>query len=200
MTYDIHGIWDATSVWLGKTNSIRQNCLLELCVVILSKLQHLLGPYIHAHTNLTEIQQALDLFWRSKFPSDKLVLGLGFYGRSFTLASPACSTTGCAFSGPGSAGNCTNSAGTLSFAEISDINATTTTTITLDPVAAVQMMVYNDGNEWVSFDDTTTLSMKIDFANNQCLGGMMVCSNLRHVLLINIYKTSRLTLLSPDDT
>jgi chitinase len=49
MAYDLHGTWD-------ELNPI--------------------GPYVLAHTNLTEIEQALDLFWRNKVSPSKIVLGL----------------------------------------------------------------------------------------------------------------------------
>lgn len=40
-----------------------------------------IGSYVFAHTNLTEIESALDLFWRNYVPANKINLGLGFYGR-----------------------------------------------------------------------------------------------------------------------
>lgn len=41
-----------------------------------------LGPYAHAHTNLTEIHQGLELLWRNNINPERVVMGLGFYGRS----------------------------------------------------------------------------------------------------------------------
>ena len=35
---------------------------------------------ILAHTNITEIKLALDLYWRNSKPPEKINLGLGFYG------------------------------------------------------------------------------------------------------------------------
>ena len=67
MTYDLHGVWDAPN-----PNT---------------------GPYLNSHTNLTEIDQALDLLWRNDVPPDKVALGLGFYGRSFTLEDAQLQTT-----------------------------------------------------------------------------------------------------------
>jgi len=47
-----------------------------------------LGPYAFAHTNLTEIDTALNLLWRNNVNPERVVMGLGFYGRSKTaLAS-----------------------------------------------------------------------------------------------------------------
>lgn len=68
----LHGVWDAD-------NPIGSNVL--------------------AHTNLTEIKLALDLYWRNDIPPEKLNLGIGFYGRSFQLADPSCHKPGCRFLG-----------------------------------------------------------------------------------------------------
>jgi chitinase len=101
-----------------------------------------------------------------------IVLGLGFYGRSFTLSDPGCKAAGCGFSGGGKAGECTNSVGTLSFVEIQrliDAGAE----VTLDKDAAVQIVTW-DNDQWVSYDDADTFKMKLDYANGLCLGGSMV--------------------------
>jgi chitinase len=95
MSYDIHGVWDSTNKFTG--------------------------PYIRPHTNWTEITQGLDLLWRNNVNPSQVVLGLGWYGRSFTLTDPSCISPGCTFSAGGTPGQCTNSAGTLSNAEITRI-------------------------------------------------------------------------------
>lgn len=56
MSYDLHGTWDASSKWVGSI--------------------------VGSHTNLTEIDNALDLLWRNDINPDQVVLGLGLYGRS----------------------------------------------------------------------------------------------------------------------
>ena len=78
MSYDLHGVWDSTDP---------------------------IGSHTLAHTNLTEIKLALDLFWRNDVPAAKLNLGLGFYGRSFQLADPSCYQPGCLFKGGAAAGS-----------------------------------------------------------------------------------------------
>ncbi|SPJ71071.1 uncharacterized protein FTOL_00799 [Fusarium torulosum] len=72
MTYDIHDVWD---------ENIES-----------------LGPYALAHTNLTEIQQCLKLLWRNNINPERVIMGLGFYGRSFTMKSSSCLDAGCEFS------------------------------------------------------------------------------------------------------
>lgn len=56
MTYDLHGTWDSTD--------------------------KAIGSIVQAHTNLTDIEQALELLWRNKIDPGQVVMGLGFYGRS----------------------------------------------------------------------------------------------------------------------
>ena len=143
MTYDIHGVWDA---------SIDS-----------------LGPIAQAHTNLTEIKMGLELLWRNNINPERVVLGLGFYGRSFTMKDPRCMTAGCEFSDGANGGACTGTPGVLSAAEINEVIANGAT-VTHDEEAAVKIVTW-DSNQWVSFDDTQTLGTKVDFAHQHCLGG-----------------------------
>ncbi len=54
----------------------------------------------------SEIKDALNLLWRNEVPANQVNLGLGFYGRSYTLADPNCWQPGCVFKSPGHAGTC----------------------------------------------------------------------------------------------
>ncbi|KAJ5921194.1 CAZyme family GH18 [Penicillium verhagenii] len=151
MSYDIHGVWDSSNKFTG--------------------------PYIRPHTNLTEINDGLSLLWRAGVDSSKVVLGLGWYGRSFTLADSSCTTPNgvCQFTTGGNAGACTQSSGTLSNAEIKRLLAAGTGTESYDATAGVRWLTF-DSNQWVSFDDGVTMQQKITFANSQCLGGVMIWS------------------------
>lgn len=132
---------------------------------------------IRPHTNLTEIKDGLSLLWRAGVDPAKVVLGLGWYGRSFTLADPGCSTPNgiCEFTQGGNPGECTASAGTLSNAEIKRILASGVAVEQYDATAAVKWMTW-DTNQWVSYDDGVTMQEKIDAANSLCLGGTMIWS------------------------
>ncbi|ROV91006.1 hypothetical protein VSDG_07707 [Cytospora chrysosperma] len=147
MTYDLHGTWDSTDPYIG--------------------------AIVQAHTNLTEIDQTMDLMWRNSIDPSKIVMGIGFYGRSFTLSDPSCTEAGCPFSAGGTPGNCSASAGTLMYSEIQDIIATGDATVVTDKDAAVQIVTWG-GDQWVSYDDADTLKQKLDYANGKCLGGLMV--------------------------
>jgi GH18 family chitinase len=101
-----------------------------------------IGSIVQAHTNLTEIQEAVELLWRVEVPPEKVVLGLGFYGRSFQLSNSDCSTPGCPFSGPADAGTCTANPGTLAYFEIMDILDKQSPDVIHDKDAAVKYIQY----------------------------------------------------------
>ncbi|EHK22022.1 glycoside hydrolase family 18 protein [Trichoderma virens Gv29-8] len=146
MSYDLHGVWDSTNP---------------------------IGSQVLAHTNLTEIDLALDLFWRAEIEPSSIVLGIAFYGRTFNLKSSSCWKPGCPFGGPGDAGQCTGTAGILSYREIQTILDQTGATSYLDKEAAVRYMVYGNNN-WVSYDDEITFQAKIDYANKIGLSGLLI--------------------------
>ncbi|MCJ1383203.1 hypothetical protein MMC17_006316 [Xylographa soralifera] len=148
MSYDLHGVWDANDP---------------------------IGNQILAHTNLTEINLALDLYWRNGIDPNKLNLGFGFYGRSFQLSDPSCSDPGCLFKGGAAPGVCTDNSGTLSYHEIMQIISTYNLEPYYDKVDAVNYVTWNS-DQWVSFDDQDTFQQKIKFANTLGLGGLLIWS------------------------
>ncbi|KAL2828494.1 hypothetical protein BDW59DRAFT_159698 [Aspergillus cavernicola] len=106
--------------------------------------------------NIMRIDLALELLRRNDIDLKKVVMGMGFYGRSFTLSNPVCNTPGCGFSAGGNPGKCSASAGSLMFSEIRDI-------------------IDGGGAQVVSYDDDDeTLKAKMDHANKLCLGSVMV--------------------------
>ncbi|KAL4977417.1 glycosyl hydrolases family 18-domain-containing protein [Aspergillus desertorum] len=127
--------------------------------------------------SILEIGQGLDLLWRNDIDPSKVLLGLGFYGRFFTLADSSCNTSGCAFdasaygSGGAAPGECTQTSGILSDYEISRIISEYNSTVVYSETAGVNWMTWNE-NQWVSFDNGKTLKQKADFANSLCLGGL----------------------------
>jgi chitinase len=129
-----------------------------------------IGPYAYAHTNLTEIDLALELLWRNNINPQRVHMGLGFYGRSFTMKDPACMAAGCEFTDGATGGECTGTPGVLSAAEIVSIIKSGKATVTFDQAAAVKIVTW-DRDQWVSWDDAETLKIKQDFANRRCLGG-----------------------------
>ncbi|KAK8067767.1 glycoside hydrolase family 18 protein [Apiospora saccharicola] len=151
MSYDIHGVWDSANRFTG--------------------------PFIRPHTNLTEIDNGLDLLWRAGVSPEQVTLGLGWYGRSFTLADPSCGVPDgvCRFTAGANPGECSNNAGTLTNAEIKRILASGVATESYDEEAGVKWMQW-DSNQWVSYDDGVTMQQKMNLANQRCLGGVMIWS------------------------
>ncbi|KAJ5705359.1 hypothetical protein N7536_001048 [Penicillium majusculum] len=149
MSYDLHGVWDKNDDWIGSV--------------------------MHGHTNMTEIIEALDLFWRVGVDPSKVVMGVAFYGRSFTMSDTSCISPGCAFSGAGTAGPCTNSPGTLSYKEITEAIDEYSAVTFYDEDDAVEYAIFDD-DQWVSYDTNVTFKQKIRYANKVCLGGIMIWS------------------------
>ncbi|KAJ4179366.1 hypothetical protein NW767_014633 [Fusarium falciforme] len=143
MTYDLHGTWD--------------------------KPIKSIGPYLNAHTNLTEIEDTMTLLWRNKMDPEKIVLGTGFYGRAFTASSRDCLKPGCRYESGAPRQKCSNEVSVMMNSEIMDDKRQTQ----LEKKAAVKSLVFDDDN-WVAYDDEETLKMKVDFAKKQCLSGVMV--------------------------
>ncbi|EMD70067.1 glycoside hydrolase family 18 protein, partial [Bipolaris sorokiniana ND90Pr] len=99
-------------------------------------------------------------------------MSLGFYGRTFTMKDPNCMNTGCEFTEGAKGGECTGIPGVLSAAEINKI-IDNGAKVSHDLEAAAKIFTW-DGNQWASFDDVKTLKIKLDYANQRCLGGTMV--------------------------
>ncbi|EAQ91551.1 hypothetical protein CHGG_03486 [Chaetomium globosum CBS 148.51] len=147
MSYDIHGTWDGNSKWTQ--------------------------PLALPHSNISEIRDGLNLLWRNNVPRHKVVLGLAFYGRSFTLKSASCNTPGCEFRSGAEPGPCTGTSGVLSNNEIFSIIQEKGLTPVFDQEAGVKYINW-DGDQWVSYDDWETFALKKAFANSECLGGTMI--------------------------
>ncbi|KAJ5639539.1 Chitinase II [Penicillium longicatenatum] len=145
MSYDLHGTWDMGNKWTGE--------------------------YLNAHTNLTEIDLALDLLWRNDIDKKMVVMGLAFYGRAYTI-NPACTSPGCLYLSGGLKGECSREVGVLLNNEIDQIREDKGGKPTLDKDAAVKLYTWDD--QWVSYDDADTFLLKTNFARKRCLGGVMV--------------------------
>ncbi|KAL4997043.1 hypothetical protein BDV10DRAFT_186556 [Aspergillus recurvatus] len=113
MTYDLHGQWDYGNQY-ATSGCPKGNCL-------------------RSHVNLTETTSALSMITMAGVPSNKIIVGLASYGRSFRMIEAGCTGPMCKYVGPDSGaakGECTNTAGYIADAEIcriSDEDATAET-------------------------------------------------------------------------
>jgi chitinase len=151
MAYDLHGPWDT---------DVRT-----------------LGSIVRPQTDITEIDKNLKPLWFDGVDPSKINLGLAYYGRTYKLTDPACGRMGCSFiSGEGGAvGSCTNTAGVLSNREIRRMIDEEKIQPYFNETAMVKYFTYA-GNSWVGYDDAETYALKEAFANDRCLGGIMIWS------------------------
>ncbi|KOS20761.1 Endochitinase [Escovopsis weberi] len=97
-----------------------------------------------------QMDMRLDLLWRNDVEPDKVVLGLAFYGRSFTMSDPECLAAGCEFRDAGRPGRCTRSPGFLSAQEIREIidRDPSRARVGFDKQAAVKTLAW-DTDQWI---------------------------------------------------
>ncbi|AEO70565.1 glycoside hydrolase family 18 protein [Thermothielavioides terrestris NRRL 8126] len=157
MTYDLHGQWDAGGQY-SQEGCSTGNCL-------------------RSHVNLTETMTALSMITKAGVPSNKVVVGVTSYGRSFNMADPNCYTPNCQYTGSRSQsdaepGPCTGTAGYISDAEINDILANTSRVSQnyMDSTSNSRVVVY-DGNQWVAFMDDTVRSERSKLYQGLAMGG-----------------------------
>ena len=81
-----------------------------------------------------------------------MILGTGFYGRSFTLADPSKHEIGAPFTGPGSPGPYTREGGILGFNEICELQKEEFWQLGFDQEQRVPYS-YRE-NQWVGYDDS----------------------------------------------
>ncbi|KAH9204631.1 putative glycosyl hydrolase, family 18 [Leptodontidium sp. 2 PMI_412] len=153
MTYDLHGQWDYGNKWTSP-GCPTGNCL-------------------RSHVNLTETTNALSMITKAGVPSNKVVVGVASYGRSFKMAQAGCTGPACLFTGSArvsnaAKGECTQTGGYISNAEIQEIIGAGG--VQQYVVEDSDILVYGGGTEWVSYmKDTTkagreTLYAKYNFA------------------------------------
>ncbi|KAI8851577.1 glycoside hydrolase superfamily, partial [Chytridium lagenaria] len=150
MTYDMHGNWDYRNKWVG--------------------------PYLNAHNNWTEINDAITMIGKAGVTSNKILLGIGFYGRSFKLADRNCFSPGCRFQDPDNVASGKRNGERKDF--VITITQTKTQGLNLiyDRSAMSKLLTYNGGQDWVGYDDEESISDKLTAAADLCMGGLAVWS------------------------
>ncbi|XP_018570657.1 acidic mammalian chitinase [Anoplophora glabripennis] len=102
----------------------------------------------------------------------KMHLGVGTYGRSFTLADANNAELYAPVLGGGTAGPYTRQDGVLGYNEICELHSDWT--YIWDDEQQVPHRV--SGNQWVGYDDERSIALKVEYANEKNLGGIMVWS------------------------
>lgn len=176
MTYDMHGAWD-------------NYCGLN-------------APLYEGPADVTETQKQLNVnasiqYWLSQgAPREKIIMGIPLYGRSFTLANPANNYIGAAVSGPGLAGQYSREPGVLGYNEFCEKMQVETWQ---HHYSEEQRGFYaTNGNQWLGYENPTTIEYKMEYFSNYDLGGIMVwslesddfrgvCNGQRNILMNTIY-------------
>nr|AYI49821.1 chitinase [Microdera punctipennis] len=104
----------------------------------------------------------------------KLVLGLGVYGRSFSLASASNNQLGAPVTGGGNAGKYTRESGMIGYNEIVELQNEGGWTEVWDDVQKVPHMY--KGNQWIGYDNPMSITLKVEYAKSLNLGGAMIWS------------------------
>lgn len=104
-------------------------------------------------------------------PPEKLVLGLGTYGRSFKLDKPSRTKPGSAAKSGGKKGKWTREDGFLSYYEICQNINEKNWKVKWDQEAMVPYAY--KGRDWVGFDNEKSIEIKVHYARELGLGGIM---------------------------
>ncbi|KAL0938067.1 chitinase [Colletotrichum truncatum] len=150
MTYDLHGQWDAGNKW-ASTGCPSGNCL-------------------RSHINRTETMSALTMITKAGVPSNKVLVGVSSYGRSFQMADPSCTGPNCLFTGDRKTsfarkGRCTQTGGYIANAEIDEIGGRSW----IDSESNSKIMV--DGDLWVSYMDDSLKDTRTQLYKRYNMGG-----------------------------
>lgn len=101
----------------------------------------------------------------------KLIVGVPFYGRTFTLSSNNHSLNA-EIKGPGDAGPYTQARGTLAYFEICPLVKSENWTREFDSTGKVPYAY--KGEQWVGYEDEESVAVKMNYIRRNGLGGTVV--------------------------
>ncbi|XP_062545135.1 acidic mammalian chitinase-like [Armigeres subalbatus] len=153
MTYDLHAYWDAQTGHNSPLNAATWET--------------------DSTTSMLNVVACVQGWLDDGLDASKLILGVPAYGHTFTLASASTNGVGARTVGAGTAGPYTLEAGTLSYLEICERLQTGYTT-SWDDTQEVPYAFLD--TQWISYDDVTSIALKVDYAKSQNLGGIMIWS------------------------
>lgn len=131
-------------------------------------------PYVEGHTDIRIINATVANLVSAGVDMSKVNFGVAAYGRGYTLLNNTCNYLGCNAAGTSTPGSCLAEPGVMSLAEINGMIAQTNNTPTYLP--SIQMMQLNYSDQVILYDNEYTFSLKKQFANGQCMGGIMMWS------------------------
>ncbi|KAL4860963.1 glycosyl hydrolases family 18-domain-containing protein [Aspergillus spectabilis] len=113
--------------------------------------------------------------WTSPYRNSiKVNLGMGFYGRTFTLSDQRYTKPGCVFVDAGIAGECSGKEGISAFKEImARSHRLNGAQLHIDDEGGVIYMVH-DQTQWIAYDDETSFARKCEMLDSGCYGGVVI--------------------------
>lgn len=154
MSYDIHGAWENTT-----------------------------GHNAPLYSHEFDIDKTLNLnfavkLYLAEVPSEKIIMGLASYGRSFRITDgfDTCPITDSPIAGPGTAGKYSREAGFLGYYEICEKILSDSWTYVWNDQQKVPYAYRkeNGKTEWVGFDDVESIKHKVQYIKDNNLGGAML--------------------------
>ena len=132
------------------------------------------GNCLRSHVNKTETESALVMMTKAGVKSNKIMVGVTSYGRSFRMSDPRCSGPHCTFQGERNKskaykGKCTATGGYISNAEIFDLATFSsqypTANASYDKSSDSSVLIYGDDDamDWVAYMDDDVKSGRIDW-------------------------------------
>lgn len=151
MAYDYHGGWEANT---GHNAPLYPR------------------PEETGEQALLNVNSTVQLWLSLGAPPEKLILGVGTYGITFTLENANNHGYGASVTGPGAPGPYTAEAGIISYHEILARLSTGTWTVVKNQFN--QVPYAHSANQWIGYDDEESIRTKMRFAKSLGLGGGMV--------------------------
>ncbi|XP_046455827.1 acidic mammalian chitinase-like [Daphnia pulex] len=187
MAYDYHGSWET---YTGLNAPLYAN------------------PSVESGSNLLlNVNWTVNYWISNGAPASKIILGMGLYGRGFTLASPTQNGFYAYAPQPITAGPYTRESGTWGYNEICEkFKADPSWTVVRDSSYLTPYAFKS--SQWIGYDDQQSLTIKAQYASSMNLGGAMVwsmetddfrglCHNVPFILIKTIYESMNGPIVTP---
>jgi len=154
MSYDLHGSWERKA---------------GIHTALLPRSEE------QGADRTLNVAGAIDIWLQGGCPPEKLIMGMGMYGRSFKLASwaPKDPKPGSPVQGAGLEGKYTGEKGFVAYYEVCDYIKRGYTVKYHSEHKAMYAYSLKDHN-WVGYDNPKTLAIKLDYLKTKGLGGAMI--------------------------
>ncbi|KAL8597655.1 hypothetical protein ACOMHN_031590 [Nucella lapillus] len=177
MTYDLHGSWETqtghNSPLYARSEETGDDRTLNIVRTSLSFVCGSLSTGFQKPFNKAVcLQDFAAKYWVQKGADPaKLNVGMGLYGRSFTLDSASNYKVGAPASKGGQAGQFTREAGFIAYYEVCDMIKAGGQ---VKEIPEQKVPFVHQGTQWVGYDSPDSLRMKVRYVKQNGFGGVMV--------------------------